>query len=63
VTGEPMPTGVSMDQSESAELTSSVGVGKLTFPRQPYETVAFACALLVRQIVIQSTVVDELARR
>ena len=63
MTGEPMLTGVSMDQSERAELTSSVGVGEFTFPRQSYETVAFACALLVHQIVIQSAVVDELARR
>jgi hypothetical protein len=42
VIGEPMFAGVSMGQSESAELTSSAGVGEFTFPRPPHTAIAFA---------------------
>jgi hypothetical protein len=46
-----MFAGVSMDQSESAELTSPAGVGKFTFSQQPYEAIASACELLANRIV------------
>jgi hypothetical protein len=40
-----MSAGVSTDQSESAELTSPVGVGEFMFPQQPYKAIAFTGAL------------------
>jgi hypothetical protein len=37
-----MLAGVSTDRSESAELTSSAGVGEFTFPRPPHTAITFA---------------------
>jgi hypothetical protein len=42
-----MLTGMSTDQSQTAELTSPVGVGESMLPRQPYKAAAFTGALLI----------------